>query len=243
MRCATIGMNENRVVDQLTTGGIARASFASLEAFVDGCGRLGEILSIDDVSLIAGSHRHVSNPGSIPFHSDGPAADVVAWFCIRQDEAGGQSVLVDSIPALREVGPEHRARLRTINIPYFDGAHPGRPAGYCPLLRGATEAAWQINYAPWLLPELRDDQRAAVIALDQALSATTATSLLLASGQSLFIDNWRVLHARGPLRPDSQRHLKRIWLRTSRASRRDRMAMDAATGRASNPDCVAAVRP
>ncbi|HYD14883.1 MAG TPA: TauD/TfdA family dioxygenase [Hyphomicrobium sp.] len=224
MSCATDGIPEDLVADSLMSGGIARASFGSLEAFVRACGKLGEILSIDDVSLIAGSRRHVSNPGSIPFHSDGPAADVVAWFCIRQDEEAGESLLADAVPILRGLAPAHRAHLRSVNIPYFDHAHPGKPAGYCALLRGNHEAEWCLNYASWLLPEMGEDQRAAVAALDDALSAVVATSLRLAPGQSLFIDNWRILHARGALRPDSRRHLKRIWLRTPRASRMDRIA-------------------
>ena len=224
MSCATVRIAENLVANSLTKGGIARSSFGSLEAFVKACRNLGQILSIDDVSLIAGSRRHVSNPGPIPFHSDGPAADVVAWFCIRQDEEAGESVLADAVSVLRRLAPAHRGQLRSVNIPYFDHAHPGRPAGYCALLRGDDEAEWRVNYAPWLLPEMGEDQKAAVAALEDALSTVGATSLRLAPGQALFIDNWRILHARGAVRPNSRRHLKRIWLRTSRASRMDRIA-------------------
>jgi hypothetical protein len=190
---------------------------------VKACGKLGKILSIDDVSLIAGSRRHVSNPGPIPFHSDGPAADVVAWFCIRQDEEAGESVLADAVPVLRGLTPADRAHLRSVRIPFFNHENPGRPAGYCALLRGDHEADWRVNYAPWLLPEMGEEQKAAVAALDDALSTVSATSLRLAAGQALFIDNWRILHARGALRLDSRRHLKRIWLGTSRTSRRDRI--------------------
>jgi alpha-ketoglutarate-dependent taurine dioxygenase len=206
--------------------GIARASFDSLERFLNACEALGQILSLEDVSLVAGSRRHVSSPYSIPFHSDGPAADVVAWFCIRQDDDEGESLLMDSIPALRSLNPESRDQLASVNIPYFDHSSPGRPSGYCPILRGDREREWRINYAPWLLPELTDSQRMAIAAFEDSISNSVATKIRLEPNQCLFIDNWRILHARGPLKSGSQRHLKRAWLRTSRTSRVETIALN-----------------
>jgi hypothetical protein len=214
----------NLMANDLLETGIARASFDSLEDFLSACKGLGQILSIEDVSLVVGSHRHVSSPYSIPFHSDGPAADVVAWFCIRQDEDDGESILMDSIPALRFLDPEIRHQLASVNIPYFDQSSPGRPSGYCTVLRGDNERDWRTNYAPWLFPELSDSQKAAVAAFEDSISKLAATKIRLERNQSLFVDNWRILHARGPLKPGSQRHLKRAWLRTGRTSRMETIA-------------------
>ena len=189
----------NFMANDLCEAGIARTSFNSLEDFMSACRGLGQILSIVDVSLVTGSRRHVSSPYSIPFHSDGPAADVVAWFCIRQDEDDGESILMDSIPALRFLDPEIRHQLASVNIPYFDQSTPGRPSGYCPVLRGEEEQDWRINYAPWLLPDMSDSQKAAIAAFEDLLSKLAATKIRLERNQSLFVDNWRILHARGPL--------------------------------------------
>jgi len=208
----------NLIANDLCEAGIARASFDSLENFMSACKGLGQILSIEDISLIPGSRRHVSSPYSIPLHSDGPVADVVAWFCIRQDKDDGESILMDSIPALRFLDSEIRHHLASVNMPYFDQSSPGRPSGYCPVLRGDEEPEWQINYAPWLLPEMSDSQKAAIAAFEDSLSRLTATKIRLERSQSLFVDNWRILHARGPLKSGSQRHLKRAWLRTGRTS-------------------------
>lgn len=224
MSFTTDGVPENLVADALMTSGIGRASFESLEAYVRTCENLGDILAIHDVWQPPGSGPPAGSPESIPFHCDGPVPDVVAWFCVRQDEEAGESLLADTVPILRGLEPEQRAHLRSVAIPYFDDAHPGGPVGTCPLLRGHDEADWRINYTPWHLPEMGEEQKAAVAAFDHALSTVRPTSYRLAPGEAIFVDNWRILHARGLLRADSRRHLKRVWLRTPRASRLDRIA-------------------
>ncbi|HEX6374860.1 MAG TPA: TauD/TfdA family dioxygenase [Allosphingosinicella sp.] len=224
MRSPSDGILEKLIADDLMTSGIGRASFESLERYVTTCENLGSILAIHDVWQPPSSDLLVGSPESVPFHCDGPVPDVVAWFCVRQDEEAGESLLADTLPILRGLEPEQRAHLRSVTIPYFDDAHPGGPAGTCALLRGDDEADWRINYTPWHLPEMDEGQKAAVAAFDQALSTVPPTSCRLAAGEAIFVDNWRILHARGPLRADSRRHLKRVWLRTPRASRLDRIA-------------------
>ncbi|WP_457301429.1 TauD/TfdA family dioxygenase [Phyllobacterium sp. P5_D12] len=206
----------NVAVADLDRSGIVLASFDSPEDFLRTCRELGQILSIVDVALVDGSRRHVSSPYSIPFHTDGPAADVVAWFCIRQDEDDGESVLMDAIPAIQSLDPAIRRHLGSVSIPYFDHSTPGRPSGYCAVLRGEEEQHWRINYAPWLLPDMTDVQKEAVAAFDATLAKLAPTKIRLKPNQALFIDNWRVLHARGGLKPNSRRHLKRAWIRTGR---------------------------
>ena len=131
---------------------------------------------------------------------------------------------MDSLPALRFLDPETRHQLASVNIPYFEQSTPGRPSGFCPVLRGDGEEDWRINYAPWLLPEMSNSHRAAIAAFEDSLSKFAATKIRLERKQSLFVDNWRILHARGPLKPSSRRHLKRAWLRTGRSSRRQTIA-------------------
>jgi len=221
MRPAT-GLIEDSVADRLIIDGIARASLGSIAAFVRTCGNLGHILSSTDVSPLPSTRGDVSISDPIPFHSDGASADVVAWFCIRQDEGRGESMLIDTIPLLQALAPKHRTHLLSVEVYDYDGDR-GERDSYCPLLRGNDETDWRVNYTPWILPEMSRDQEAAVAAFDDLLRAAEATIFRLAPGEALFVDNWRILHGRGPLRSDSPRQLKRVWLRTSRTSRRDRI--------------------
>lgn len=216
-------LTENLVAENLKRDGVARAAFESLDAFVRACGNIGEILAIDDVWHIGCSCQPKDGEESVPFHSDGPEADVVAWFCIRQDEDVGESLLADSIGILGALATEQRAHLCSINVPYFDHRRPEAPAGQCAVLRGNEAADWRINYVPWHMSEMNEEQRAAVSAFASELSKIRVTSIRLAPRDSLFVDNWRILHGRGPMRLDSIRHLKRIWLRTQRSSRLDRI--------------------
>jgi hypothetical protein len=210
-------MSVSLLLDEVQRAGLAVSRNDSLEEFVNACSAMGEILSLQDVAIIAGSRKHVSSPGAIPLHSDGPAADVVAWYCVRQDDEDGTSLLLDTLPVLRSLTSRVREALGSIELPYFDSTSHGRPKGYAPLLRGHEETTWRVNYAPWLVPAtLEDEQRAALDAFQEALTSGTPTKLRLAESQCLFIDNWRVLHGRASLLTESTRLLKRAWLRTSR---------------------------
>ena len=202
--------------------GIEQSGFAvldllSLEDFLAICAAAGDVLLLQNVALIPGTHNYVSGSGPIPFHSDGPEPDLVGWFCVRQDERDGASLLLDASGAISSLPRAVKDSLASIQLPYFDKTAGGRPKGYAPILCGGEETGWRLNYAPWLLPALDDVQREAIAAFQIALSELAPIRIRLATGQCLFIDNRAILHGRGALRPDSSRLLRRAWLRTHRA--------------------------
>ena len=210
-------MSFQQLSDEIQRTGLAVLRDKSLEEFVDTCTSMGEILSLQDVTIIPGSRKNVSSPGAIPLHSDGPEADVVAWYCVRQDDDDGTSMLLDTIPMLRTLTSEMRHALASIELPYFDSTSRGRPKGFAPLLLGNCDTAWRVNYAPWLVPAvLNAEQRDALNAFQLALTRGAVMQRRLAEAQCLFIDNWRVLHGRASLVTESPRLLKRAWLRTNR---------------------------
>jgi hypothetical protein len=210
-------MSTQLVFDDVRRAGLAVLREQSVDGFVDTCSSIGEILSLQDVTITPGSRRHVSSPGAIPLHSDGPEADVVAWHCVRQDDDDGTSILIDTIPVLRTLTFRVRHALASIQLPYFDVTSRVRPKGYAPLLQGDGDTTWRVNYAPWLLPAtLDDEQREALDAFQSGLMAGTLIKRRLVENQCLFIDNWRVLHGRDPVVAQSARLLKRAWLRTNR---------------------------
>src|SRR5262249_50317763 len=171
-------MSMQTVLDDAQRAGLAVLREQSFDEFVNTCSSIGEILSLQDVTIIRGSRKHVSSPGAIPLHSDGPEADLVAWYCVRQDDEDGTSILIDTIPVLRTLTSRVRHVLASIQLPYFDSTSRGRPKAYVPLLLGDGDTTWRVNYAPWLVPAtLDDEQRDALNAFQGALIAGTLTKL------------------------------------------------------------------
>jgi hypothetical protein len=209
-----------QVIDSTKRSGISVLSELSFDQFVEICASIGEVLSIADVEIIPKSRRHVNSSAAVPPHSDGPQADLIAWYCVRQDEENGTSLLFDTSPILRSLSAEVRSELASVQLPYYDHTSaPGRPTGYAPMLRGHDEGSWRVNYAPWLVSGPLDaEQRDAISAFQSAIDSSTPIKIRLDRGECLVVDNWRILHSRDSVMPDSVRLLKRAWIRTTRHS-------------------------
>jgi alpha-ketoglutarate-dependent taurine dioxygenase len=210
-------MSMHPVLDDVQEAGLAVLPEQAFDEFVNTCSSIGEILLFQEVTIIPGRREYVTSPGPVPLHSDGPEPDVVAWYCVRQDGEDGTSILVDTIPVLRTLTSQMRHVLASIQVPYFDSASGERPKGYAPLLMGDGDTTWRVNYVPWLVPAMLDDgQRVALNTFQAALTTGKFTKVRLSASQSLFIDNWCVLHGRASVDSESPRLLKRAWLRTDR---------------------------
>jgi hypothetical protein len=155
----------------------------------------------------------------LDFHTDPPRShleggvDLLAFFCVTQDSHDGASLMIDmghlerdlpqgDIDALCQV----EVAYSTINADGVDELH------FLPLLSRDPDGL-VLHYMPWGV------RRSADFALAQALTRferyireRPVISIRLAPGDSLFLDNRRMLHGRGPLVPDSQRKLLRVHL-------------------------------
>jgi hypothetical protein len=81
------------------------------------------------------------------------------------------------------------------------------------------EGGYDLYYTPWLLFDAyTPEQKDLFGKFDTYLKGKVTREPLrirLAPGECLFIDNRRVLHARGQLPPSSQRHLTRLYIQRS----------------------------
>jgi hypothetical protein len=217
-----------RIVEGIAQNGFARVRFDGFGACLSVCQTIGEIVAIDDIRSLPSQETDAAVPEDIPFHTDGPVPDVIAWFCVAQDGEAGESLLVDTLGLLRCLSNEDRIHLSGIDVPCHDDRFTCDDGGDRALLVGASEADWQINYTPWLLPELSYAEKMAVEAFGRLVRDSEPTSFRLAPDEALIVDNWRVLHGRGLLPTHSTRHLKRLWIRTPRRSRSDRIPVNMA---------------
>jgi hypothetical protein len=178
--------------------------------FVELARALGDIIDDTQVRVVPGKRTYLARPDPIPFHTDYPAADLIAWHCEAQDPVDGASLLLDARPLLEDVGARAVAALREVRLPAM--IRLGDPASPTPIV-----SEDRVFYAPWLEP-LASTQDTAIRAFRRSLAAheATAVSIRLRPGQVLIADNRRVLHARGRLQPQSVRRLRRFWIRTRR---------------------------
>ena len=208
--------HSGNVVDHIRHSGSAVLGGLTFENFMEICQSIGDVVSLDDIEIVNGSSAYVANSGAIPPHSDPHTVNIVAWLCVRQDEEDGTSILFDTTPKLRSFSSETRSQLASIPVDQL----PDRPGVSVPLLRGYDEASWRVYYTPWLLSGSLDaGQRRALAVFQNAIECSEPTRIRMQPGQSLFVNNWRILHSRDALKPDSARLLKRAWVHTPRHRR------------------------
>jgi alpha-ketoglutarate-dependent taurine dioxygenase len=154
-------------------------------------------------------------PKALEFHTDYPGARFVGWWGVAQDEDGGARDLVDGLTAVQRLSAESAACLRRTPITSY--GRDRLPRVQWPLLfRRGPGLDPGINYNPFGWPE-RTSVEATHALLEFRLAlreqfARAPLSVRLLPGQSLWIDNWRMLHGRGAIDPHATRHLKRIWI-------------------------------
>ena len=140
-------------------------------------------------------------------HTDHPRARWISWECVRQSSEGGYSLLKDTKPALDSLTAAEREELRALSI----RTHVVFPddMGAYPILRADGDGADWIYFTPWMT----DGQSSlAFRKFTQALEATPILRLRLYPGESLLIDNGRMLHGRSALGGDKDRLLIRRWI-------------------------------
>lgn len=162
-------------------------------------------------------------------HTDGPhrpdaAPDWFALMCVRQAEIGGHLMLVSTSQILTLLSKDVIAALERPFL--FDQREEGSRPVKRPILREVSAGRWHVNYLrkyielghrhPSAMP-LTDIQVGALDRLDEVVNTlaarpSTRTTLKLAPGQMVLVDNRRLLHGRTAFRTDAA-HKDRLMLR------------------------------
>jgi hypothetical protein len=195
----------------------------SEESFETIAESLGSIALRTDLTITPNRSSIVYKPDEIGFHQDNPTINMLGWYCVQQDELDGSGRLLDAGDVASHFSPEERKVLGTINVrcPDPDPKRHNPDVGVVayflwPLLtQKATRC--HVYYAPWLLLDSYDEEQSRAIEKFaeylRAKEENQAIRIRLKKGESLFIDNNRMLHGRGSIQPDSKRFLKRVWIK------------------------------
>lgn len=176
---------------------------ASAAALAQG---LGQVLDTTEVRLGSG-RTYLSSLGSIPAHTDHPAARLILWYCQHEDDSGaGANLLVDTRSVINALPLPMVEQMAVVELdcPEVYGL---TPVGTHPLYRRESR---QVFYAPWLCLGSRSE---ALAAFEAELGRPEhRRQVLLQPGDGLLVDNRRMLHLRDELPAGSRRWLTRYWI-------------------------------
>lgn len=178
-----------------------------LETLLASLAQLGPVIQTTEVTPRANAKAALATDKEMQLHTDHPRARWISWECVRQSSEGGYSLLKDTKPALDSLTGSERDELRSLAI----RTHVVFPddTGAYPILRADGDGADWIYFTPWMT----DGQSSpAFRKFTQALEATPTLTLRLFPGESLLIDNGRMLHGRTALGGDKDRLLIRRWI-------------------------------
>ncbi|HEV3074090.1 MAG TPA: TauD/TfdA family dioxygenase [Thermoanaerobaculia bacterium] len=219
-----------RVREDLGAHGLARLPPMTEARFVELAGCLGEVglrtdLVIDPAQAEEERRRRNSEAGrpvvyaptELGFHTDRPTVDVIGWYCVEQDAEDGAVLLIDTADLGEHFTAAEIAALGRVELGYFQrNALTGQEeACRAPLVAGGPRGHL-LYYAPWLVQESAGGEAALLLARFAAYverkRETALVRIRLQRGEALFVDNHRLLHARGNLSPSSRRHIVRLYI-------------------------------
>ena len=184
-----------------------------------------ELDSMNKKTRISGNIKN-NRPSSLraqalALHTDRPTVNIIGFHCVRQDEESGHLTIVDTLSIAGWFSEDELARLARIKITYTDRKNGvGKEfSGLNSIVEKKSER-YNIYYAPWFFPESRGQYEDSLIEklkefVDRQ-KACAATNILLSPGQSVFIDNQRMLHGREAISEVSKRHLIRLYIDTDK---------------------------
>jgi alpha-ketoglutarate-dependent taurine dioxygenase len=177
------------------------------EALLAELAQLGPVIQTTEITPRANAKAALATDKEMQLHTDHPRARWISWECVRQSSEGGYSLLKDTKLALDTLTTAEREELRSLSI----RTHVvfSDDTGAYPILRNDGDGSDWIYFTPWMT----DGQSSpAFRKFTQALEATPILSVRLYPGESLLIDNGRMLHGRSALGGDKDRLLIRRWI-------------------------------
>jgi alpha-ketoglutarate-dependent taurine dioxygenase len=206
-------MNTTDLLTDLRTT-LAQQGYLHLPAlpyvdFRESIRELGTIIQRTEVRVRPESKAMVTSPRSLDLHTDHHAARYIAWYCHRQSEAGGESLLADAQAAFDRLTQAHRDRLFNLHL-HEHKVFPDDPGSWPFVMY--DQGRLRFYYSFWLAnPGDRDDP--ALLAFREALAALPPLELKLRPGDALIIDNHRMLHGRKAIGAQGDRYLERFWIK------------------------------
>ena len=202
----------------------------SVDGYEAVAGEIGTIMSRSDVRIdkdgevrqertrVVKGRPGRYRPEPVRFHTDNVRVDVMGMYCVRQDPVDGAILLLDTkdVPEWFSAGELEVLSRTEFWAPDLEQA--GRQESFCdvaPVLRGRN-GHYRVYYIPWLQRESYEGRALEMLKkLADYVKHKEETDLItlpIQQGECVFIDNHRMLHGRGAIAEDSQRHMVRLYV-------------------------------
>ena len=220
------------ILSSLSECGFAHVKVpVSLDAFEQLSSEIGTIELRTDIKIdrkgealqaqnrIAAGRPSTYQADPLEFHSDNPRMNVLAWYCVAQDETDGATRLIDTSNVAEYFSEEELAVLTSINVAYSIWLPGSDRESFLnePLLSN-TPFGYRTYYQSWFLLDRYSDEQAAALNkfadYINHMREKNSIDVKLAKGECLFVDNRRILHGRNALGYGSKRHLIRLYIRS-----------------------------
>lgn len=187
----------------------------SQSTFTELADQIGVVWDSSSVRISNGSKRLFNSDAALPYHTDSPFANVVAWYCVDPGSVPVPTLILDVTNIAEHIDAED-ARLLS-GLPYARPTPSEEKVGIVglqPVLYVVDEQI-RLNYMGWMpidTPTRRHQLALARLRLYIARRVDQGLPIMLRQGEALFLDNNRFMHARPRLPPATRRHLLRLWI-------------------------------
>lgn len=170
---------------------------------------LGQVILTTDVIVKTDSKAMVTSARGLDFHTDHHKANYITWYCYKQTDIGGESILLDAKRIYLQLSRESQERLKTIDL--FEHKIFADDVESFPLVTEDENGKNRFYYSFWFVKN-EDKQNPALLEFQTIIKKTEPIKLKLKKGDILIIDNHRIFHGRTPIEGSKDRFLKRFWV-------------------------------
>lgn len=199
----------NSYLNKLSDTGFLHLNEQSEEQLIDLIDSLGEVIFTTDVVVKPESKGMVTSSHGLDFHTDHHKAKFIVWYCYKQTDLGGDSILLDAEKIYQQLSENFKEQLQTIEL-FEHKIFPDDKKSY-PLLAFDENGKRKYYYSFWFVKD-EDKEIPAIIEFQRLIKQSNPTKLNLKDRDILVVDNHRILHGRTAILGSKDRFLKRFWV-------------------------------
>jgi hypothetical protein len=203
--------NEHKITsltDELLQTGFVHLKNQTEELLQKHLADLGQVIFTTDVKVKPDSRPLVTSDRALDFHTDHHKAKYIAWYCHKQTDKGGESILMDAEKIYSQLSDAHKKTLENIHLfehKIFPDDKESNP------LVNTSGGQNKFYYSFWLVSDF-DKQNRALQEFQRLIKTNNPVKLTLQQNDLLIIDNHRILHGRTAIEGSKDRYLKRYWI-------------------------------
>lgn len=197
------------MIEKLTEKGFLHVCDQTEEQLNEWLNSLGQIIYTTDIVVKPESKGMVTSTHGLDFHTDHHKAKYIVWYCYKQTDLGGDSILIDAERIYEQLSEDHKEQLKNIKL-FEHKVFPDDKESY-PFVATEENGKRKFYYSFWLV-KTEDKKNSAILEFQRLIKQTEYVKLNLKERDILVVDNHRIFHGRTPIKGRTDRFLKRFWL-------------------------------